>query len=168
MDGQAPHGPWLYLIPLAALIMIVLRNSRERRLRVEFLWLSPAALVAVTIAIFAAQPPPGPALIAIDLVAFAAGAFAGWWRGRFTRIAVDSQTHRMTTRASAGGMVLILGLFVIRYGLRSMSPETAGLLHVSALELTDALMLLAVGMVCAQRLEIALRATRMLKEAQAA
>jgi hypothetical protein len=44
---------------------------------------------------------------------------------------------------------------------------TAGLLHVSVLEVTDTLMLLAVGLVCVQRLEMALRATRLLHEARA-
>ena len=56
------------------------------------------------------------------------------------RIAVDPQTHRMSTRTSAAGMLLILGLFVIRYGLRTLAPQTTGALHLSALELTDALM----------------------------
>ena len=44
--------------------------------------------------------------------------------------------------------------------------ETAGMLHVSVAQITDILMLLAVGLVCAQRLEMALRATRLLNEAR--
>jgi hypothetical protein len=62
-------------------------------------------------------------------------------------------------------MLLILALFAVRYGVRTIGAET---LHVSVLGVTDALMLLAVGLVCAQRLEIALRATRLVREARSA
>ena len=165
MPDQAPHGPWVYLIPLAALALIVLRNARARRLRVEWLWVSPVVLAALTGLVFSIQPPPGPALLALDLAALALGAFAGWWRGRLTHIIVDPETHALKARSSPAGMLLILALFVVRNGLRGLGSETAGLLHASALEITNALMLLSVGLVTAQRLEIALRATRLLREA---
>lgn len=168
MPAPAPSGPWLYLVPLLAVAMIVLRNARERRLRVERLWVAPLLFLLITGLVFAAQPPPVPAMLAVDLAALALGAVAGWWRGRLTRITVDPETHALTSKPSVWGMLLILGLFVVRYGLRSLGPQTAGRLHVSAVQVTDALMLLAVGLVCAQRLEIALRATRLLREARAA
>jgi hypothetical protein len=166
MAGQPPNGPWIYLVPLFAVAMIVLRNARERRLRVEQLWISPLVLILLAGLVISAQPTPDPALLAVDLVALALGALAGWWRGRFTRITVDPETHALTSKNSSAGMLLILGLFAVRYGLRTFEPQTASLLHISTLQATDALMLLAVGLVCAQRLEIALRATRMLREAR--
>jgi hypothetical protein len=79
---------------------------------------------------------------------------------------VDPQTHVLTSKTSPLGMLLILAIFAVRYALRSFGAQTAGVLHVSALEITDALMLLAAGLVCAQRLEIALRATRLLNAAR--
>ena len=106
-------------------------------------------------------------MLGLDLAALALGALAGWWRGRLTRIVVDPRTHALTSKTSAVGMLLILGLYVVRYGLRSMGAQGAGALHVSAIQVTDALMLLAVGLVCAQRLEIYLRASRLLAEARA-
>jgi hypothetical protein len=167
MDGHSASGPALYLVPLAAIAMIVLRNARERRLKVERLWISPLLFLAFTASVFASQALPGPALLAVDLVMLVLGALAGWWRGRLTRITVDPATHDLTSKTSPLGMLLILALFVVRYGLRGLGAQTAGMLHVSAVAITDALMLLAVGIVCAQRLEIALRATRLLKEARA-
>jgi hypothetical protein len=167
MGPQAPTGPWLYLTPLIALAVIVLRNRRARRLRVERLWISPVVLILLAVLIFAVQPPPGPVFLAIDLAAMALGAFVGWWRGRFTNISVDPATHQLASRPSAAGMILILVLFGVRYALRMLTPETAGFLHVSALEITSGLMLLAVGLVCAQRLEIFVRARRLLREARA-
>lgn len=167
MGGPGAGGPGIYLIPLVAIAMIVLRNARERRLKVERLWVSPLLFLAITAYVFVSQPPPGPAILAVDLVVLVLGALAGWWRGRLTRITVDPATHDLTSKTSPLGMLLILAIFAVRYGLRSFGAQTAGMLHVSALAITDALMLLAVGIVCAQRLEIALRATRLLKEARA-
>ena len=169
MDGaQAPSGPWVYLIPLIAVAMIALRNVRERKLKVERLWVSPVLFLALTALMLAHQPPPGPAMLAVDAAVLGLGALAGWWRGRLTRIAVDPATHALTSKTSPLGMLLILAIFAVRYALRSFGAQTAGALHVSALQITDALMLLAVGIVCTQRLEIALRATRLLSEARAA
>lgn len=167
MGGPAPNGPWVYLIPLIAVALIVLRNARERRLKVERMWISPAIFLLLTAATLASQPPPGPGLLVVDVLALGLGALAGFWRGRLTRVTVDPATHDLTSKTSPIGMLLILAIFALRYALRSFGAQTAGLLHVSALEITDALMLLAVGIVCAQRLEIALRATRLLNEARA-
>jgi Na+/H+ antiporter NhaC len=166
MVGSAASGPWIYLGPVIAVAMIVLRNARRRRLKVERLWIAPLVFLAITGLMFASQPPPSPAFLVVDVAALALGALAGWWRGRLTRIAVDPQTHALTSKTSPLGMLLILAIFAARYGLRAFGAQTAGLLHVSVLEITDSLMLVAVGLVCAQRLEIALRATRLLNQAR--
>ena len=159
-------GPATYLVPAFAVAMIVLRNLRMRRLRIELMWIAPALILLGAAAALHAQPPRG-IMLAIDAAVLAVGAVAGWWRGRFTRITIDPATHALTSKTSPIGMLLILGIFAERYALRSYGAQTASLLHVSAVQITDALLLLAVGLVCAQRLEIALRATRLLKAARA-
>jgi hypothetical protein len=164
---MAPHaqpGLVAYLVPLVAIAMVMLRNSRERKLRIERMWIAPAVVLAMTALVMAQQPPPEATELAIDAAALALGAAAGWWRGRLTHISVDPQSHALTSRTSPLGMLLILGLFALRYALRRVGA--AGALHVSLLQLTDVLMLLAVGIVCAQRLEMALRATRLLRAAR--
>jgi hypothetical protein len=168
MPPQAPGHVVVYLVPVIAVIMIVLRNARERRLRVERLWVAPLVFVLLTGLILAAQSPPGLEVIAIEGAALALGAAARWWRGRLTRITVDPETHLLTTKTSALGMVVIFGLFATRFALRSLSGEAGRWLHVPALHVTDTLLLLALGLVCAQRLEIALRATRLLRDARGA
>jgi hypothetical protein len=166
MPPDAPLGSGVYFIPLAAVAIILLRNSRTRRLRVERLWLTPLVFIIMTGLILAAQSPPGWPVIAIETAAVAVGAFTGWWRGRLTRISVDPVTHELTTKTSALGMAVIFAIFAVRYLLRTMSGQAASWLHVSALHITDTLLVFAVGLVCAQRLEIALRATRLLNEAR--
>jgi hypothetical protein len=109
-----------------------------------------------------------PLMIVIDVAALALGALLGWWRARLTTIAVDPQSHQLTSRASPVGMLVILALFAVRYGLRAFATENATALHLSVNIVADAALVMTVGLVCAQRLEIALRATRLLNEARAA
>jgi len=164
----SPMGPWAYLIPLIAVGMVILRNARARRLRIETLWIAPVLILALVGLSLAQEKAPTPAMLAIDLVALAVGALLGWWRARLTKISVDPQTHQLTSRASPIGMLVILALFALRYGVRAYATENAGALHVSVNLVADAALVMTVGLVCAQRLEIALRASRLLAEARAA
>ena len=60
-----------YLVPLAVVaLVIVLRNSRPRRLKIERLWTLPAIYVVLAIAaLYEAPPPVTPVSIAILVVA---------------------------------------------------------------------------------------------------
>jgi len=169
MGRDIPPGApvWIYLIPLVFIGLAILRNARRRNLKIERLWIAPVIILAATLLTLSQQHMPGPAMIGGDVAALALGAMLGWWRGRFTKITVDPATHALTSQASPVGMILILAIFAIRMGVRSYATQNAGALHVSVTDITDAFLLLAVGLVCAQRLEIALRANRLLAEARA-
>lgn len=169
MDPNAnPGGLWVLIVPLVVAALVILRNARARQLKVERLWIAPSIILLMAGLVLAAQGMPRPVMIFADVAALGVGALLGWWRGRLTHITVDPETHALTSKASPVGMLLILTVFALRYGLRSFGSETASLLHVSVMEVTDALVLLAVGIVCVQRLELALRANRLLTEARAA
>jgi hypothetical protein len=161
-------GPWTYLIPLIVVAMVILRNSRARRLRIETLWVSPLMILVVVGLALSHETALTPGMIAIDLAALGLGALLGWWRARLTHIAIDPATHRLTSQASPIGMLVILGLFALRYGLRSYAAQNASALHVSVNVIADGALVMTAGLVCAQRLEIALRAMRLLNEARAA
>lgn len=163
-----PDGPWVYVIPLVVLALVFLRNARARRLRIEQLWIMPTILLVLAGVMLFMQKPPSTLMLGVYAVALGLGALAGWWRGRLTNITIDPATHELTSKASAIGIIVILGLFAVRRLGGGYAEAHAEALHVSTLEVSDALILLAVGLVCAQRLEIALRATRMLKDARAA
>ena len=163
--AAAPY--WTSVVPLVAIGLVILRNSRARRLRIETLWIMPVVILALVGLSFASQGVPTPMMLALDIAALLVGAALGWWRARFTHISVDPGTHQLTSRASPIGMLVILGIFAIRYAVRLYAPEGASALGLPAIAIADALLIITVGLVCAQRLELALRATRLLAEARA-
>jgi membrane protein CcdC involved in cytochrome C biogenesis len=169
MPQYATGAPvWTNLIPLLVVGLVILRNARERRIRMERLWIGPATIMILTGFTIAVQPPQGPLAVAIDAAALVLGVTLGWWRGRASRFTINPDTHEVTSKVSPWGMLLILGIFGLRYLLREFLGGEASVLHVSAAELTDAFMVLAVGVVCSQRVEWFLRARGMIAEAKAA
>jgi hypothetical protein len=108
-----------------------------------------------------------PLNIGLDLAGVIVGAGVGWWRARFTNITIDPATHELTSRASPVGMMVILGILILRTAIRTYAAQANGPLGEWGPPLTDALLVMSVGLVCAQRLEIFLRASQMLNEARA-
>jgi hypothetical protein len=169
MPSGLPPGasPLSYLIPLAiVVVVIVLRNSRPRRLRIETLWLTPAIYLVLLASALAASPPPlTPASIGLLVLGFVLGAGLGWQRGRFTNIHIHPETRDLTSRASPIGLVFIFAIVALRYMLRGMLTEPVAGVPVFALG--EALLVMAVALLSTQRVEIWLRARRMLAEAKA-
>jgi hypothetical protein len=171
MPGPPPGAPLAsYLVPLAVvLLVVVLRNSRPRRLRIERLWLYPAIYLVLLATTLAAAPPPvTPLSVGLLIAAFALGAALGWQRGRFMQIHIHPETHDLTSRASPIGLVFIFGVLVLRYAARDLLAGQAGALHLPVVAIGDAFIVLAVAMLSVQRLEVWMRASRMLAEARAA
>jgi hypothetical protein len=150
--------------------LIVLRNSRARRLRIEAMWIAPVIIVAlIGLALFSESARGGglnltPARVGLDVAAIVLGGLLGWWRARFTNLTIDPASHELTSRASPIGMVVILGVLVVRTLVRTYAAQNAGALGEWGPPLADALLVMSVGLVCAQRLEIFLRASRLLAE----
>jgi hypothetical protein len=105
--------------------------------------------------------------LAADAAALTGGALLGWWRARFTQITIDPASHELTSRASPLGMLVILAVFAVRYGLRMYAVQDAGAIGLPVNVVADAALVLTIGLVCAQRFEIFTRASRMLAEARA-
>jgi hypothetical protein len=163
-----PGGAAVYLVPLVVIAMVILRNARARRLRIETLWIAPLMILVLVGLALSQEGMPTPAFLAIDLAAVAVGALLGWWRARLVNITVNPETHELTSQASPLGMILILAIFAVRYGLRLYASENAASLHMPVNAIADAALVITVGLVCAQRLEIFIRASRLLAEARAA
>jgi hypothetical protein len=162
----APYLPFLFLIPVLALI--IWRNSKPRRLRVEIMWVRPAILVGLALVVLSQSPPTTPTIIGACLVALLVGVGLGWVRGKMMRITVDPESHLATVQGSPLAIALILGLIAVRYGMRYLVMENASTLHVNVAQATDVLMLFALGLVGAQGIEMWIRARRLISDSKAA
>ena len=150
-----------YLVMAAALIFMIRRNLRSRRIRAETLWVFPVLLIAIAAVSVAEHPPQGAVGIAALILAALAGAVAGWYRGKFTQITLDTQTGVLTGKGSVLGLAVILALYVGRYavvGWAQLHPEQAGTAVVAA----DSALLFGFATLIVSRLEIWLRCRKLM------
>ena len=160
---HAQPGSWpSYVIPLIVIAVVMVlrirRMSRAQPLRLERLWLVPALYFVIVVALFVQAPPPGAGGWASAAVALIAGGFLGWQRGKMMRIQIDPDTHALSQRSSAAGVVFLVALLAVRYAVRDLG----GTMHLNVALMTDTLAALALGMFGVQRLEMFIRARRMI------
>ena len=136
--------------------------GRLRPLKLETLWVVPTLYLALAALMFWSLPPKGWVAIA-SAVALAIGAAVGWQRGKMMHIHVDPETHALNQKASPAAILFLVGLIIVRSGARAVLGETGS---VSPAMLTDPLIAFALGMFSLTRLEMYLRAKRMLEEAR--
>ncbi len=178
---QPQHSALSYVIPgliVAAVFGLRLWRSgmfskggagggRGRRLRLEFLWIMPAILAVGALVLLVMLPPPAVWQWAVLVVVLAAGAGLGWWRGSLIRIEVDRETHQLNTRSSPAALIFLAGIFVVRYAARFVIAEESQAVHLYAALFTDGFVLFGAGLYGVSRLEMFLRARRLLREAKA-
>jgi len=171
MEPGAHGGGQIYGIVLTVgivLAVLVMRNSRPRRLRLEAMWIRPLIFIVLIAATFISIPPPTDAVAIMVLVlAFALGVAAGWLRGSLMRIEVHPETHDISARASPVGILFILAVLGLRMYLRTAAATTP-IPGLRATAIADSLILLAGAMMITQSVEMWLRARRLLGEAKAA
>jgi len=167
MQVQAhPVQPsWTSYAITIGIIVIVLalrmrRMGKMRPLNLGSLWIVPALYLVVAALMFVQLPPTGWVAIA-SVVALLIGAAVGWQRGKMMHIQVDPETHALNQKASPAAMFFLIALIVVRAGARSILGQQGG---VSPAMLTDPLIAFALGMFTLTRLEMYLRAKRLLEE----
>ncbi|ATQ43034.1 CcdC protein domain-containing protein [Caulobacter mirabilis] len=144
-----------------------LRARKARRLRLEWLWVTPLLLIGMTGFLLAEMPPHGWEWGGL-VVAFALGGGLGWYRGRMMTITVDPATHELNQQASPAALLFLVALIALRFGLRQGLSAEAEAWHLSAAFVTDVFVVFAMGLLTVTRLEMFLRARRMLTEARSA
>ena len=154
-------------IILSAVLLIRFRRMNQvRPLKVERLWIVPALYLVIAAVAFVTTPPDA-AGWAWSVVAFLLGGALGWQRGRLMRIEVDRRSHEVTTAASPLAFLFIVVLIALRSGMREMAQNgVVGFLRMSPATLTDILVAFALGLLSVQRLEMFLRARRLLADAR--
>lgn len=164
---QNPGGHWWQtVLPLLVIgIVMALRMrgmSKERPLKIATLWIVPAIYLLLVAVMLAAMPPPL-AGWAILLSTLLIGAALGWQRGKLMRIRVDPATGTVWQKSSPAAMLLLIGVVVLRQFARQAFPADphAGSAAILA---TDALLGFALGLLSFTRIEMGLRARRLLGE----
>lgn len=164
---QHQGGNWLTaILPFVVIAVVIglrLRSmSQERPLKLGTLWIVPVVyLLLVGSMIFSLPPTPaGWALLAAGIVA---GLALGWHRGKLIRIERNPQTGELRQKASPLAMLLLLALIVLKLGARTVFGDAAATQPgSSAMLLTDTFIGFALGLLSATRLELYLRARRIL------
>ena len=136
--------------------------GQMRPLKLGSLWIVPVVYLIVAALMFAQLPATGWVALA-SAVSLVLGAGVGWQRGKMMDIHVEPETHALNQKASPAAMVFLIALIVVRAGARSLLGQTGS---VSPAMLTDPLIAFALGMLSVQRIEMYLRAKRLLEEAR--
>lgn len=168
-DGGSTHGLIATLITVAVIGVILFirirRTGKARPLRLERLWIVPAVYAVLMAVVLAEIPPHGAGWLWCAL-ALGVGAAAGWLRGKTMHITVDPETHALDHVQSPAALMFLVALIVVRMASRMYLAESAPS-HAATLLATDVLLAFAFGLLSVQRLEMGLRARRLLNEARA-
>ena len=167
MQVHPVHQTWVsYAITIGIIVIVMAlrlrRAGQMRPLKLGSLWVVPVLYLAVAAIMFAQLPPTGRVAIACG-VALLIGAAVGWQRGKMMHIHVDPETHALNQKASPAAMLFLVALIVVRMLARGMMGAEGA---VSPAMLTDPLIAFALGMFTLQRVEMYLRARRLLDEAR--
>lgn len=160
------YAPLIAIAIVAPLIL--LRNRKPRKLNVNLLWVAPAIIVPmIGLGLYFGRPPHAQfnLLEGVFCVAgVALGAVAGWWRGKMTRINVDASDHTVTMQMSPAGLIFIFALIAVRRILGMEAEAGVVQLGFNPAVIAEILMVFAVGTIVAQRVELWIRANRMLAQ----
>ena len=167
VQAHPVHQTWIsYAITIGIIVVVMALRMRRmgqmRPLNLNSLWIVPALYLVVAALMFFQLPPTGWVAIA-SAAALAVGAAVGWQRGKMMHIHVDPETHALNQKASPAAMIFLIALIVVRTTARSVLGQES---DISPAMLTDPLIAFALGMFSLTRLEMYLRAKRLLEEAR--
>lgn len=164
-DGQT-WGP-IIGIGIAALVLAIRmkRGMKPRPISLIWMWIIPIVLLCVLAMVLSLSPLHGLDWLWL-LAGLAIGGALGWQRGRMMTITIDPQTGKPMAQASPAALLFILGLMAVRMALRQVGETQASNWHVDPMVITDAFLAMAVGLLAAQRIEMFVRARRLIEDAR--
>ena len=167
-----------YILPLLIIVPILAfrwqRLSRKRRLKLGLLWLRPASVVLVCIAAVALPRflhVPGQPVrsfevtdLAVIALAIALGSVGGWYMGRTMKIDVHPEDGTLMVQSSPVGLLVILGLVVLRMGVRAGAGYEAQAWHLNIGLIFEGLITFSAALFTARSLEMYLRAKKVMRD----
>lgn len=155
---------WMWLFASVVVVSLAALSARPRPLAVERLWIGPALVAAATALPLAMQGPARAMLLAVYLLSAAAGGAVGWWISRHTEVRHDARRRRLVAQLTPFGLMIVLAVIAARIGVREALVERAAALQVTAAEVANAFLLMAVGLVVARAAGLWRRGRRLLAE----
>src|ERR1700727_456196 len=156
-----------YVIPILVILPILYfrlrRLMKPMPLKLNRLWVRPAIILCVGIAVLVA-PPPARDCFWFALAALL-GAALGWQWGKQMAIHVDPENGTLMTRGSQAALIMMGLLIVVRVGLRAGIRMESGALHLDATMITDLSIVFAATLFGLRGLEMFLRARQVLAQA---
>ena len=138
------------LLPVAIAIVIIAlrapRMMRPRRFRPAALWIGPALVLGGAGMLMSVRPAPSAGHVAALAVAFLLGCGLGVARAKLVRITFDAETGLLTQRGTPFGILLLVGLLILRSGLRLVAVDHPEL-GIDLNNATDLLLFFAFGLV---------------------
>ena len=152
-----------YLVPLLVGVLILRRSARARKINLTRMWIAPVIFSLSLAATLAVAPLPGPLVIASFVAAAVLGGTLGYARARHQKLVVDPATGRISSEATTVESIIVLGLFVLRFGFKQMFPQTAAAGHGGQVAVaTTGLLFFTLAMLIAQSYGITARARPLL------
>jgi hypothetical protein len=152
------------LMPVAIAIVIIAlrapRMMRPRRFRPAALWVGPALVLAGAVMLMSVRPAPSAGHIAGMAVAFLFGCGLGVARAKLVRIVFDAETGTLTQRGTPFGILLLVGLLILRSGLRLVAVDHPEL-GIDLNSATDLLLFFAFGLVGSYAVALAVAVGRL-------
>lgn len=139
-------APYIPLLLVAALVLR--RAGKPQKVNPGRMWIRPLILLLLVGTALIAGPFPGLLIEALFALAAGAGVGVGYLRAHHQKLSIDAKTGRISSQTSTIGTVLVLGLFALRFGLRTVFPETSQHHHAAttATYATNGLLIFTVAM----------------------
>ena len=139
------------LLPLLIAVLFIALNARRmmrpRRFRPVSLWIGPILVLVGAAAFMATQPTPTPVHFAGLAVALFLGGVLGWARAKLVKIEFEPETDMVMQRGTPFGLLLLIGLIVLRSGVRFVAVQHPEL-GIDLAKATDILLFFAMGILC--------------------
>ena len=166
MDQAAIWQIWGPALTIAIIFAIRFRRAgRERVLKPGRMWILPVLVLVGVLAILARHPPPPVGWIALAL-GLAFGIALGWRRGKLVALRVDRDTGSLLQRISPLAVLLLLAIVALRMAIQYQwgAPLGQDRAPLAAILVSEALLGVVAGLVVTTRIEVLIRARRLLRE----
>jgi hypothetical protein len=140
-----------FLPPALALLIIVRRGSKPRRVKVGTLWRFPILISLLALVTLGGSAAPGILTLAMYVAGLGAGAAVGWSSAQHGERTLDTNTGTIMSNPPVFGTIMTAGAFIARFavdyvmkgGLDGNTSTPAFAMHhaTSIVGLTDALLL---------------------------